>query len=142
MVHEHTIKRVRGKPFAKGNTPHNKKKSDSKILDDSGFDRSDEGGIVEMEKHNEKLETALNDILETLSEDIVTEYNEKNCKVLEKLTFTSGKNKLEIVLCKNLNRTHKIYFLLNDMLEVKPATYGGATTAKNFWNVLKNMVMK
>lgn len=59
---------------------------------------------------------------------------------IDKIEFSSGDNKIQLVLKKRNSRQYKMAIFLNGKTEIRPSTYNGSTMAYTFWNLLKNSV--
>jgi hypothetical protein len=61
----------------------------------------------------------------------------KKSETVETIHFFRGADKLSIVLVKKDNRMYRTQIFLNDVVEIRNATYTGASMAYAFWNLLK-----
>lgn len=150
----------RGRPFSKGYVPHNKRKSNPTLLDDSGHEICDKGRVIEpsstlatVEPLNgaEGLEVYLTpEQVDTLNQTqeakmeapIEKEDAEKDATLtlIESVDFMRGNNKISLRLSKRHNRLFRLQIFLNDTMEIRPVTYNGASTAYSYWNVLKEIM--
>lgn len=161
MVHKDVIERrkekskPRGKPFEKGNQLRAKVKG--KAVDDSGHQIGVEGGvvapapqcsIVEPANANDGIEFQLPSIaMDTLKPILKEAMNptpteekeekENDVELIEAIDFMNGPNKLSLRFSKKKNRVYRIQVFLNDVEEIRPVTYSGATTGVSFWRLLK-----
>lgn len=149
--------RKRGRPVKKEpEQPAPKRKTRSKVLDDTGPESGIERGFIEVSpeqslpsKENEidasgitmqlspEAVNTVNKIVEE-KENTTQDKDQKESETIESLDFSSGSNKLSIRLTKKHNRMFRVQIFLNDgQLEVRPMTYTGSNTAMAFWNLLK-----
>jgi len=150
----------RGRPFSKGYVPHNKRKSNPALLDDSGHEMCDERGVIELPLNSSTVEH-LNepeggecylspeqvDTLNQKPEEKMQPLPEKEDEekdaaltLIESVDFIKGKNKISLRLSKRHNRLFRLQIFLNDTMEIRPVTYNGASTAYSYWNVLKEIM--
>ena len=73
-------------------------------------------------------------------ENPVVEEKKEESSIVDMLDFTTGKNTLSIKLVKKPNRMYRVQIYLNENIEIRNATYTGASQAFAFWNLLKNTV--
>ena len=171
MVHsefsEGKKRKPRGRPFT---SEYNPRKPKGTVLDASGLESSDEGGIIatleqsvgtealkqgfdQMQKREqESLKQLLSDTKEeaTLtSSGTGGEYLEnppkeapKDGDIIDSIEFRNGSNVLKIVFKKQHNRSFRIQAFLNETTEIRPVTYTGSSTASSFWNLLKGSLKK
>lgn len=152
----------RGRPFVRGNK---RGKIENAVLDASGRESGDEGGIIaplgqspiveamkqEFDKFEEETKQDLKELLnppspaqELTAQGAGGEYVEQPVKVanpientvIESIEFLRGKDTLKIVLLKRHNRMYRIQIFLNES-EIRPNTYTGASSALAYWNLLK-----
>jgi hypothetical protein len=124
------IKRPRGRPFAKGNK---KGKVEGNHMDSPRRENGDRGETISAPDKSTNTER-LNE----------PELN-ANCQgnePIDFIEFKNEKNSLKITLSKKQNRMYRIQIFLNDTIEIRPITYNGASTAMNFWNMLKSSLNK
>ena len=147
---EREQRRVRGRPFQKGNF-YGKPKN--VILDSTGHQSSTKRGdvaptlkkheetkpkeeIPEMKQSPNKIET-----ITTLPEPIISEFAQTS-SAIDSMEFKNGENTLTIKLIKKDNRAFRIQVFLNDTTEIRPVTYAGLSTALTVWNLLKGSLIK
>lgn len=147
--------RPRGKPFSKGYEPHNKGKSNSTLLDDSGHQNDLERTDVRVEPNKSIGEPAMHEIkppdqpivpakiIEHGDSISLTKADEETKdQIMERIDFMNGNDKLSIIFSKRHNRSFRIQVFLNDTTEIRPTNYTGALTGYGFWNLLKGAMKK
>lgn len=162
MVHREPSKRekskIRGRPFPKGNK---RGKLENSVLDASGHKSSAERGTLDLptksnvvEKESlldiHSKESNIINIKPTLSDAVNNPTTEETkpvpdsqaLELIEEIEFKNGENTLKITFKKKHNRMFRVQVFLNDTLEMRPATYSGATTAFAFWNLMKGSLKK
>lgn len=122
----------RGKPFPKGN-------SKGKSLEHGQIE------LFEMVKNEitipilkiEPQKEPEKEIMTPPAIQIEPDTGSEPWEILDEIKFSSGENELTIRFIKRANRTYRVKVFLNDEMEIRPATYTGASTAEPFWNLLK-----
>lgn len=158
MVHKDIIERrkdklkPRGKPFQKGNKR-------GKIEDETSVNRgcevSVERGFVTPTHQPEPIEekeTPMDTIDKILNENMtapaeivtigspINIQEVKDLELIDSLDFSNGLNKVSIRFSKRHNRMYRIQIFINDVHEVRPVTYSGASTGMTFWKLLKGVL--
>lgn len=165
MVHKDHSKgpkrKPRGRPFPKGNK---RGKLENDLLATPRHEISDERGVIapssqhkipelideELEQSgitlrlegkgadvvNKLLKESMDSTQEELKDD------KKELELIESIEFKNGENTLTIRFSKKHNRMFRIQVFLNDVSEIRPVTYTGASTGYSFWNLLKGSLKK
>lgn len=64
------------------------------------------------------------------------EIKEKNSTLIDSMEFKRGSDTISINLIKKRNRMYSIKVMLNNRIEIRPATYQGSSAANTFWQLL------
>lgn len=141
---------VRTRPFGSG---QKKAADDREVLGVKRHAKPPKGKTLDTkniseESSNDKMDFQLpkksvHNFVKTISEEVEQDNTcSKGLEIVEKMEFTSGRNKLTIRFCKKPNRMYRLQIFLNDELEIRPVTYNGWSLAKGYWTLLKGTLKK
>lgn len=152
MVFRKSEKRIKeqGKPKNRPSPPRNFEKHRNKVVSTHGNEVGTSRRDLEEETKKDilpiKEATPIKQENEMLVETVDTKETEtketENPNIVDRIDFTNGNNKLSITFSKCHNRMFRIQIFLNDITELRPVTYTGATTGYAFWNMIKNILIK
>lgn len=141
-------KKPRGRPFSKGNK---RGKLTESVLAASRSEISDgrrnialspQSSVVEQNKQENEVFLQSPPILENLINAPLNEKEDsqekaRDLELIESLQFKNGEHTLSIRFSRKNNRMYRIQVFLDEINEIRPATYNGSVTAYAFWNLLK-----